>query len=100
MAYSLMGISSRPLDWAALNKLVIPLRRRIEVFPVPPDGLGLSVPQRNINETAWEEIVQVADAVGKAWGMKLYDLRTGVELGPDTMEKAKADFLSQETCDA
>jgi hypothetical protein len=104
MGYTLMAESSKPVDWAALHKVVMPLRRRVEVFPVPgngsaPDGLGLSVTQRNLNETAWEEIAQVAAALGTQFGMKMTDLRTGKVLTPETAEDLKKDFLSQESCD-
>jgi hypothetical protein len=104
MGYTLMAESSRPLDWAALHKAVMPLRRRVEVFPVPggggaSDGLGLSVTQRNLNETAWEEIVQVAEVLRTQFGMKLVDLRTGKALTPETAEEVRKDFLSQESCD-
>ena len=100
MGYTLMLESSKPVDWAALHKVVMPLRRRVEVFPVPAsNGLGLSVPQRNVNETAWEEIAQVAEAAQKQFGMTLHDLRTGLTLSPETAEQLKKDFLSQESCD-
>jgi hypothetical protein len=105
MAYTLMGESAKPVDWAELHKVVMPLRRRVEIFPVPggpggPEGLGLSVPQKNINETAWEEIAQVAEALRTRFGMTLHDLHTGKTLGAENAEDVKKDFLSQESCDA
>lgn len=93
MAYTLMAESKSPVDWAALHEAVKPLRKRVELFPVPPDALGLSVPQRQRNELAWEEIEQMSAVLRTKFGMTLVDLQTGQPVGPEGMDALKEAFL-------
>ncbi len=94
MAYTLVAESKQPADWPALHAAVAPLRKRVEVFPVPAsNGLGLSVPQRLRNEMAWEEIVQLVDLLRNRLGMEVRDLQTGDPVTADTMEALKQRFL-------
>jgi hypothetical protein len=95
MAYTFMAESPKPVDWAALHGAVKPIRKRVELFPVPSaNGLGLSVPQRQRNDLAWEEITQLMD-VFKRFEMDLYDLASGAKLGPDTLESVKGQFIAE-----
>jgi hypothetical protein len=94
MAYTLMAESKGPVDWAALHGAVMPLRKRVEVFPIPAsNGLGISVPQRLRNDMAWEEIVQLADLLRSRFGMEFCDLQTGDPVNADTMEALRQRFL-------
>ena len=93
MAYTLMAESKSPVDWAAVHAAVAPIRRRVELFPVPPDGLGLSIPQRQRNELAWEEIEQLSTVLRAKFAMTLVDLQTGQPVPPEGMEALKESFL-------
>ncbi|HYE99484.1 MAG TPA: hypothetical protein VEJ18_11265 [Planctomycetota bacterium] len=93
MAYTLMAESKNPVDWPALHAAVKPIRRRVELFPVPPDGLGLSIPQRQRNELAWEEIEQLSTLLRDKFAMVLVDLQTGQPVPPEAMESLKEAFL-------
>ncbi|MBI3854535.1 MAG: hypothetical protein HY293_02460 [Planctomycetes bacterium] len=96
MAYTLMAEGPKPVDWAALHGAVKPIRKRVELFPVPAsNGLGISVPQRLRNDLAWEEITQLMD-VFKKFEMDVYDLATGTKLGADTLESVKQKFVVEE----
>lgn len=94
MAYTLMAESPRPVDWAALHGAVMPLRKRVEVFPVPAsNGLGMSVPQRLRDELAWEEFTQILDVLLKRFEMEVYDLQTGGKVDPGALDRLKQDFV-------
>lgn len=96
MGYTLMAESPKAVDWAALHGAVKPIRKRVELFPIPAsNGLGFSVPQRLRNDLAWEEITQLMDVL-KRFEMDVYDLASGLKLGPDTLESVKAKFIVEE----
>ena len=95
MAYTFMAESPKPVDWAALHGAVKPIRKRVELFPIPAsNGMGLSVPQRQRNELAWEEVTQLVDVFTK-FEMNVYDLSTGTKLGADTLESVKNVFIAE-----
>ena len=95
MAYTFMAESPKAVDWAALHGAVKPIRKRVELFPVPAsNGLGLSVPQRLRNELAWEEFTQLLDVL-KKFEMDVYDLASGTKVGPDTLESVKGSFITE-----
>lgn len=95
MAYSLMAESPKPVDWAALHAAVQPIRKRVELFPIPAaNGLGFSVTQRNRNELAWEEFTQLVDVL-KKFEMDVYDLATGTKVTADTLEAVKNNFVCE-----
>ncbi|HLF94847.1 MAG TPA: hypothetical protein VJB14_15380 [Planctomycetota bacterium] len=94
MAYTLMAESPRPVDWAALHGAVMPLRKRVEVFPVPAsNGLGMSVPQRLRDELAWEEFTQILEVLHKRFEMEVHDLQTGAKVDPRALDALKRDFV-------
>ena len=95
MAYTFMAESPKAVDWAALHGAVKPIRKRVELFPVPAsNGLGLSVPQRLRNDLAWEEFTQLLDVL-KKFEMDVYDLETGAKVGADTLEAVKGSFITE-----
>ena len=95
MAYTFMAESSKPVDWQALHRAVMPIRKRVELFPVPEaNGLGFSVPQRQRNELAWEEFTQLMDVL-KKFEMEVYDLASGKKLGADNLEAVKSTFVTE-----
>ena len=94
MAYTFMAESPKAVDWAALHGALQPIRKRIELFPVPAsNGLGLSVPQRLRNELAWEEFTQLLDVLRK-FEMEVYDLASGAKVGADTHESVNGSFIT------
>ena len=95
MAYTFMAESPKAVDWAALHTAVKPIRKRIELFPIPAsNGLGFSVPQRLRNDLAWEEFTQLLDVL-KKFEMDVYDLETGTKVGADTLEAVKGTFITE-----
>ena len=93
MAYTFMAESPKAVDWAALHGAVKPIRKRVELFPIPAaNGVGLSVPQRQRNELAWEEVTQLLDVFTK-FEMDVYDMASGTKLGPGTLETIKSGFV-------
>jgi hypothetical protein len=95
MAYTFMAESPKAVDWAALHGAVKPIRKRVELFPIPAaNGVGLSVPQRQRNELAWEEVTQLVDVFSK-FEMDVYDMATGTKLGPATFETIKGGFVAE-----
>ena len=95
MAYTFMAESPRPLDWEKLHGAVKPIRKRVELFPIPAaNGVGLSVPQRQRNELAWEEVTQLLDVFAK-FEMSVYDMSTGTKLAADTLESIKGTFVAE-----
>ena len=102
MARTLIAESKAPVDWTALHDAVMLIRRRVELFPISfegpgPQGLGLSIPQRNCNDLAWEELTQLVDVLQKRFHMDVIDLALGLPLGPDTLEAVKQKFLGEES---
>jgi hypothetical protein len=95
MAYTFMAESPKVVDWPALHGAVLPIRKRVELFPIPAaNGLGLSVPQRQRNELAWEEFTQLLEVL-KRFEMEVYDLASGTKVGPATLESVKGSFISE-----
>lgn len=95
MAYTFMAESPKPVDYAALHGALKPIRKRVELFPVPAsNGLGLSVPQRLRNDLAWEEFTQLIEVL-KKFEMDVYDLASGAKVGPDTLEAVKGSFIAE-----
>jgi len=93
MAYTLMAESPKAVDWEALHRAVMPLRKRIELFPIPSsNGLGISVPQRLRNDLAWEEFTQILEVL-KRFEMEVHDLSTGTKVAADTLESVKQSFI-------
>jgi len=100
MAYTLYAEGGTSLDWAEVHRVVAPLRKRVELFPIPPErtggaGLGFSVPQRNLNELAWEEITQILDVLQKKFGMDVYAMNRAEKITPATLEAVKSQFLGE-----
>ena len=95
MAYTLMAESAKAVDWAALHKAVLPLRKRVELFPIPAsNGLGISVPQRLRNDLAWEEFTQLLEVL-KRFEMDVYDLASGTKVAADTLDSVKQTFIAE-----
>ena len=95
MAYTLMAESPKAVDWAALHAAVLPIRKRVELFPIPAsNGLGLSVSQRLRNELAWEEFIQLLEVL-KRFEMDVYDLATGTKVAAATLESVKGRFIAE-----
>ena len=95
MGYTFMAESPKAVDWTALHGAVKPIRKRIELFPVPTsNGLGLSVPQRLRNELAWEEFTQLLDVL-KKFEMDVYDMATGAKLSAENLEAVKGTFITE-----
>ena len=95
MAYTFMAESPKPVDWAALQGAVKPIRKRVELFPIPAaNGLGLSVPQRQRNELTWEEFTQLLDIFTK-FEMDVYDMASGAKVGPSNLESIKTGFVCE-----
>lgn len=95
MAYTFMAESPKPVDWAALHGAVKPLRKRVELFPIPAaNGLGFSVPQRQRNELAWEEFTQLVEVL-KKFEMTVYDLASGAKVEASTLETIKTQFVTE-----
>lgn len=93
MAYTFMAESPKAVDWAALHGAVKPIRKRVELFPIPTaNGVGLSVPQRQRNELAWEEVTQLLEIFNR-FEMDVYDLASGAKLAPATLETIKGTFV-------
>jgi hypothetical protein len=95
MAYTFMAESPKPVDWASLHGAVKLVRKRVELFPIPTaNGVGLSVPQRQRNELAWEEVTQLLEVFSK-FEMDVYDMASGAKLGPSTLETIKGSFVCE-----
>lgn len=95
MAYTFMAESPKPVDWAALHGAVKPIRKRVELFPIPAsNGLGMSVPQRQRNDLAWEEFTQLVDVL-KKFEMDVYDMASGAKIGAETLESVKGTFITE-----
>lgn len=95
MAYTFMAESSKPVDWTALHGAVKPIRKRVELFPIPAsNGLGMSVPQRQRNDLAWEEFTQLVDVL-KKFEMDVYDMASGAKIGAETLESVKGTFITE-----
>jgi hypothetical protein len=93
MAYTFMAESPKAVDWAALQGAVKPIRKRVELFPIPSsNGLGLSVPQRLRNELAWEEFTQLLEVL-KRFEMEVTDLASGTKVAAATLEAVKGQFI-------
>lgn len=100
MAYSLMAETKQGFDWPVLHAALAPIKKRVELFPISgaggvPLGLGMSVPQRNCHELAWEELTQIIDVLQKKFSMEVYAMNTGKPITAETLEAVKTDFIKE-----
>ena len=98
MSYTLMAESKSPLDWPALLAALKPLKKRVELFPIPggsgkPDGLGLSVSQRQRDEFGMEELTQIVDVLRSKFSMEILDPQTGAPVHPEGMAELQSRFV-------
>jgi len=96
MAYTLMAESKEAVDWSALHGTLMPIRKRVELFPIPAsNGLGMSIPQRLRNDLAWEEFTQMLDVLRK-FEMDVYDMHSGTKVEPGALDAVKKSFIVEE----
>ena len=96
MAYGIIAEAKSAPDWQALHGAIQGLYKRVEVFPITPAGLGLSVPQIKIDDAAWEEIEQILDVTGKKFGMEAYDLASGLKIEAANIDAVRKGFLGED----
>lgn len=101
MSHTLMAEAPKGVDWPVLHAALMPLRKRVQLFPIPGDGdkpmaLGMSVPQRQCDDLGWEEFTQLLDVMTKKFGMQVYDMATGEEITPECLEKVKNGFICEQ----
>ena len=101
MAHTLMAEAPKGVDWPVLHAALMPLRKRVQLFPIPgeagtPMALGLSVPQRQCDDLGWEEFTQMFDVMRTKFGMDVYDMATGEKVTPETLEACKNGFLCEQ----
>jgi hypothetical protein len=95
MSYNVMSEADGRIDWKGLNAVVSPLRGAVEVFPIPgdgdgiPDAVGLSVPRDHANDAGWEELLRLVNALRERFSMKSYELYSGLQFAPSTLEKIR-----------
>ena len=62
MSFNIIGEACGFIDWAKLNRRILPMFTRIETFPIPAergvdhDAVGLDIPRKNMCEESWEEL--------------------------------------------
>jgi hypothetical protein len=98
MSYTMMAESKAPLEWPSVLAALKPLRKRVELFPIPgeggkPDGLGLSVPQRQRDDLGMEELTQILDVLRSKFGMSVLDPQTGEPVPPEGMAQLQSRFV-------
>lgn len=98
MSYTMMAESTSPLDWTSVLAALKPLRKRVELFPIPggggkPDGLGLSVSQRQRDDCGLEELTQILDVLRSKFGMQILDPQTGAPVPPEGMAELQSRFV-------
>ncbi len=98
MAHTLMAEAPKGVDWPVLHAALMPLRKRVQLFPIPAEGgkpqaLGMSVPQRQCDDLGWEEFTQLFEVMRTKFGMTVYDMATGEQVTPECLEKVKGGFI-------
>jgi hypothetical protein len=98
MSYAMMAESKGPIDWPSVLAALKPLRKRVELFPIPggagkPDGLGLSVSQRQRDDCGLEELTQILDVLRSKFGMEIVDPQTGAAVPPEAMADLQSRFV-------
>lgn len=101
MSHTLMAEAPKGVDWPVLHAALMPLRKRVQLFPIPgdadkPQALGMSVPQRQCDDLGWEEFTQLLDVMTTKFGMVVYDMATGEQVTPDCLEKVKNGFICEQ----
>ena len=101
MSYALMAESKSPLDWPAVLAALKPLKKRVELFPIPggagkPDGLGLSVSQRQRDDCGMEELTQIVDVLRAKFAMEILDPQTGAPGPPEAMADLQSRFIVEQ----
>jgi len=98
MSYNVISEAPIPLDWGRVCSVVSAHRRRVEVFPIPaespgdPDALGLSIPEGQADESAWEELIRLIDALRVGFGMNAVELYSGLCFEPGNLERIQKNY--------
>ena len=101
MSHTLMAEAPKGVDWPVLHAALLPLRKRVQLFPIPAEGdkphaLGMSVPQRQCDDLGWEEFTQLLDVMSNKFGMVVYDMATGEQVTAECLEKVKNGFICEQ----
>jgi len=101
MAHTLIAEAPKGVDWPVLHAALMPLRKRVQLFPIPaenggPTALGLSVPQRQCDDLGWEEFTQLLEVMRTKFAMEVYDLATGEKVTPENLDACKNGFICEQ----
>jgi hypothetical protein len=93
MAYSLIAESNTSVDWNRLHSYIFARGMSIELIPLPGDNiknrdaLGISIPQKSINEKSLGELRNVVLILEKELNMKIFDLYWGTEINSSNIDE-------------
>jgi hypothetical protein len=96
-----MAEAPKGVDWPVLHAALMPLRKRVQLFPIPADdgrpmAVGLSVPQRQCDDLGWEEFTQLFEVMRTKFAMEVYDLATGEKVTPESLDSCKSGFICEQ----
>ena len=89
MAYNLLAEFPQPPDWAAVHSHTIALRH-VQVFPIPPAALGISLPLSRAPEQAWPELRALLLALLGSHSATVVELYGGTHVTPATIDLLRA----------
>lgn len=94
MSYNLLAECDRAIPWEDLHNRLQPFTV-VEYVPMPGlgigggDALGLSVPQKQAGEYAWQELCRVMAVLQSVYGLALYDMYYGERVVPAHLERIR-----------
>lgn len=97
MAYNIYAETSKKIDWVAINQKLMTYKL-IEYVPMPGlgieggDALGISIPSKNLGNTAWEELKNVIGLLHSEYKFNLYDMYYGESIDSQLLSKIKENI--------
>lgn len=84
MAYNFMCETAKEPNWKKLNKLLIKYDK-LETFPIfelesNKFGLAISIPMKNIGESAYKQFVSAQKLLSKKFNFRVFDMYYGKEV--------------------
>lgn len=100
MAYNILAESKEKISWEELNKKLFKNDMLIEFIPMPKlgicggDALGISIPSKNANKKAWEELKKIIYILINDYKFELYDMYYGVKIDDSNLDRIKNNIIS------
>lgn len=96
MAYNFLCETAKEPNWEKLNKLLMKYDK-LEAFPIFESedikfGLAISIPMKNIGESAYKQFISAQKVLSKKFDFRVYDMYYGKEVDKNHRKIIKSEI--------